>query len=219
MASMEDVIELYSSGKGWMGKLLVTPTKQPKPLFANATLALREAPAWKSVLAYDEFALVTVVMAPPPWCPPGKNWKQRHWTDHDDAHTCEWLHREGIGVSLNVAAQAAEAIARENSFHPIRDYLTSLVWDGKKRVSMFASTYLGAEIGTYHRSVSKCMLVAPVARIMEPGAKCDHMAILEGEQDKGKSSAVEALFDRGSATTLPSSAARTRPCKCVVPGV
>ena len=43
----------------WRRGLLLTPTKNPKPIFANALTALRDAPEWNGVLAYNEFALVT----------------------------------------------------------------------------------------------------------------------------------------------------------------
>lgn len=52
---------------GWRGELILTPTKQPKPLLANALIALRKAPEWHGVLAYDEFGLVTMAVKPPPW--------------------------------------------------------------------------------------------------------------------------------------------------------
>ena len=38
------------------------------------------------------------------------------------------------------------------------------------------------------------MLIAAVARIMRPGCKNDHMPILEGAQDKGKSTAIDLMF-------------------------
>jgi hypothetical protein len=53
----------------WKSKLLRSPvTGQPKPILANALLALREAPDWAGVLARDEFALVTMAMLPPRGC-------------------------------------------------------------------------------------------------------------------------------------------------------
>ncbi len=184
--------ELYG---GWKDRLLVTATKQPRPLLANALTALRDAPEWEAVLAYDEFALATVAKKPPPWQRHESNsWQERRWTDHDSALATDWLQHHGIGVPINVAAQAIEAAARDISYHPIRDYLNDLIWDGTKRVEEFAARYLGAERVPYHKAVSRCMFIAAVARVMQPGCKADYMPILEGPQDLGKSRAVETLF-------------------------
>ena len=50
----------------WKTRLLVTSTGTPRPLLANAITALREAPAWFGVLAYDEFSRETVIRSAPP---------------------------------------------------------------------------------------------------------------------------------------------------------
>jgi predicted P-loop ATPase len=179
----------------WRDDLILTATKNPKPLLANALTALRKAPEWRGVLAYDEFALVTMLMKAPPWSRhQHNNWSQTQWTDRDDALTADWLQHNGINVSVQVAATAAETVAKDNSFHPVKDYLTGLEWDGKKRIANFASDYLGADVSPYQAAVSQSMFIAGVARIMQPGCKYDTVPILEGSQGKGKSSAIEALF-------------------------
>src|SRR5262249_39332264 len=75
------------------------------------------------VLAYDEFALSTMAMQPPPWCRGANNWTPCRWADCDDVRAAEWLQCEGIDVPVGVAASAIETVAHDNSFHPIRDYL------------------------------------------------------------------------------------------------
>ena len=120
--------------------------------------------------------------------------RREQWTDRDDALTADWLQHQDIGVTVNVAAIAAETVAKDHSFHPIKDYLESLAWDGVERIANFASRYLGAEDTPYHRAVSRCLFIAAVARIMRPGCKADYVPILEGAQDKGKSTAIELLF-------------------------
>ena len=35
----------------------------------------------------------------------------------------------------------------EHAFHPVLDYLDSLVWDGKPRLDTWLTTYLGAAEG------------------------------------------------------------------------
>jgi predicted P-loop ATPase len=138
---------------GWRSDLLLTPTKQPRPLLRNAIIALRRAPEWQGVLAYDEFALATMAVKPPPWLKAQDNaWTPQLWTDRDDTLTTDWLQQQGIGVPVTVTATAVEAVAKDASFHPVRDYLTGLVWDGTERVAGLAATYLGAEATAYSRA-------------------------------------------------------------------
>jgi predicted P-loop ATPase len=108
-----------------------------------------------------------------------------------------WVIRTWAGTSGMSALPPKADIQRwpeKNSFHPIRDYLKALEWDGRKRVQDFATKYLGASGDpAYHRAVSRCLFVSAIARVMEPGVKADHVPILEGPQGVGKSSVVEEL--------------------------
>jgi hypothetical protein len=135
--------ELQNDLSGWRAALLVSAKNRPKPILANALIALREAPEWVGVLAYDEFALVTIQLEPPPWLKDEDKWTPRQWTDRDDALTADWLQHQSICIIVNVAATAAETVAKGNTFHPIKDYLERQVWDGEERIANFASRYLG----------------------------------------------------------------------------
>jgi predicted P-loop ATPase len=164
-------------------------------LLANAITALREAPAWQFVLAYDQFAMETIVSGAPPWDFKTLEWIPRAWASHDDLLTAEWLQRAGIAVNAQTAAQAVEAVARDRTFHPVIDYLSSLQHDGKARSGTWLSTCLGAEQTAYNETVGRAMLIAAVARIFQPGCKVDTVPIFEGAQGARKSTAVKALFD------------------------
>jgi hypothetical protein len=59
--------ELQELLTGWKSNLILTPTKTPKALLANAVTALRGAEEWRGVLAYNEFKLAIVMVKPPPW--------------------------------------------------------------------------------------------------------------------------------------------------------
>jgi predicted P-loop ATPase len=198
----DDIKPTKAAGKkkprrqGWADNLIVTKaTNIPKAVVANALIALRQAPEWHGVLAYDEFALVTKLMRPPPWLKhQDKSWEPKQWTDRDDVLTADWLQHQDISVATSIAAEAVETVAKDAAFHPIMDYLTDLEWDGRKRIESFAARYLGAEAKPYHDAVSRCLFIAGVARIMRPGCKADYVPIFEGVQDKGKSTAIELLF-------------------------
>jgi predicted P-loop ATPase len=87
--------------------------------------------------------------------------------------------------------------ARLNKFHPVRDYLASLVWDGTERIDKWLTTYGGVEDTEYSRAVGRLFLIAAVRRSRQPGCKFDEMVILEQEvQGTDKSSALAFLAVR-----------------------
>jgi len=159
------------------------------PVLANAIAAFRHAPEWGGVLAFNEFGFGTVVLKPAPWgvVPNGE------WTDHEDRLATEWLQRQGILVSVEVAGQAVQTAARDHPFHPVRAYLQGLKWDGDERVDRWLSSFLGAEDTEYSRAVGSRWLISAVARIFRPGAKADCCLILEGPQGIRKSTALRTL--------------------------
>jgi hypothetical protein len=69
--------------------------------------------------------------------------------------------------------------ARLNKFHPVRDYLAHLTWDGVKRIDKWLSTYGSVEDNEYSRAVGTLFLIAAVRRIQQPGCKFDEMVIFE----------------------------------------
>jgi predicted P-loop ATPase len=93
------------------------------------------------------------------------------WTDYEDHLAAEWLQRQGVLVSGEVAGQAVQTAARDHPFHPVKAYLQGLHWDGVERVDRWLSTYLGAEDTEYSRAVGSRWLISAVARIFRPGGR------------------------------------------------
>ena len=81
----------------------------------------------------------------------------------------------------------------KNRYHPIRDYLTGLKWDGTERLDTLLIDYFGAEDSIYTREAIRKMLTAAVARVMRPGVKFDLVLTLVGAQGTGKSTFVKML--------------------------
>ena len=52
----------------------------------------------------------------------------------------------GVPLRPTTCADAVMAVADENRFHPIRDYLDGLAWDGTPRLDGWLETYLGATV-------------------------------------------------------------------------
>jgi putative DNA primase/helicase len=83
--------------------------------------------------------------------------------------------------------------ARDNSFHPVRDYFESLVWDGTPRLEMWLQTYFTVNDSPYVRAIGPRWLISGAARIYSPAAKADHTLTLEGPQGRYKSEGLRAL--------------------------
>src|SRR5262249_41330144 len=77
--------------------------------------------------------------------------------------------------------------ARKYAFHPVRDYLDGLKWDGVARLDRWLVEYGGADDTEYTRAVGALMLIASVRRIRQPGCKFDEMPVWESEQGLEKS--------------------------------
>jgi predicted P-loop ATPase len=87
--------------------------------------------------------------------------------------------------------------ARQNAFHPVRDYLDALVWDGKPRVDRWLTDYAGVADTEYVRAVGALFLMAAVRRVRRPGVKFDEMLVFESpDQGTDKSSGLAVLAVR-----------------------
>ena len=85
--------------------------------------------------------------------------------------------------------------ASRNRMSPVKDYLDSLVWDGKPRME---TCLPGAADNRYNRLVARKVLTAAVARVYEPGFKWDHTLVLQGGEGLGKSTWIERLANVGT---------------------
>ena len=88
--------------------------------------------------------------------------------------TANWLQHFGVLVNSKVAGEAVQTVAKENRFHPVKDYLKSVTWDGSPRLERWLIAYLGAEETDFVRAVGTRWLVSAVARIFRPGCQWIH---------------------------------------------
>ena len=153
----------------------------------------------KGKISYNTFTRRHTVLGAMPW---NSESESRDWTDVDDAglrHYIENLY----GIKSKAAiTDAWSLVSMENSYNPVYDYLTSLKWDGIKRLETFFVDYLGADNNEYTRASTRKTLVAAVARIMNPGIKFDTVLTLVGSQGCGKSYSIKRLGGRWFSDTL-----------------
>jgi predicted P-loop ATPase len=172
----------------WRHELAMTDKGKVMVCFSNALTALRHAPPWNGVLAYNEFALRAEARAPTPW-----GGKPGPWSDTGDLLAVEWMERQGVKLHRGQVSDAIQTVAREHCFHPVHDYLDALVWDGTGRLDDWLTLYLGAEQNDYHRAVGARWMISAIARTRKPGCKADCALILESDQGRGKSTAFGIL--------------------------
>jgi putative DNA primase/helicase len=102
----------------------------------------------------------------------------------------------GLRCPTALMREAFCAASRRREFHPVRDYLGGLVWDGVPRADSILLRYAGAADTALNRALGRRWLRSCVARVLEPGCKVDTVLILVGPQGAGKSSFFRAMMPR-----------------------
>ena len=114
-------------------------------------------------------------------------------TDTDMKYIRLYLEKTYGLTSEKKIADAADLAADANSYHPIRDYLNGLVWDGKERVRYCLRHFLGTDTDNYTFQSLRLFLLGAIHRAFCPGCKFEVMLCLVGGQGAGKSTFFRLL--------------------------
>lgn len=176
----------------WLEQLDVDKHGNFRMTTDNIVKILRYDPKLKdSIGGNDLFAQKPVKTGSLPW------WKfnptDRTWNDTDDASLRYYLEKTYHIVAKGKIDDAVAYVQEQNSFHPVRDYLDSLEWDGVPRLDTLFIDYLGTHDSAYTRAVARKSITAAVNRIYVPGCKMDYMPVLVGQQGIGKSHMLSIL--------------------------
>lgn len=113
--------------------------------------------------------------------------------DEDLPHILLHFERHyGIRSEKNIV-NALRIVASEHSFHPIRDRLRGLRWDGEPRLRNALHHFLGADVNEYNEACLRVFLLGAVGRVFHPGCKAEMMLVLTGKQGCGKSTFLRFL--------------------------
>lgn len=115
--------------------------------------------------------------------------------DHDDINLKYYIATHyRFEPSKELCFEAHSFVARKHRWHPVRQYLEKLQWDGTPRLDSWLREALNASgPEAYLMAISRKVLVAAVARIYDPGCKFDYVMVLEGNQGEGKSTTLQIL--------------------------
>lgn len=105
-----------------------------------------------------------------------------------DVYQIHWYLEKNYGLKndRNIN-KAMNIVASENKYHPIRECLEKLKWDGQPRIDNLLPRYLGADHDDYTKEIMRLLMLAAIRRVYEPGCKFEIMVCLVGGQGAGKS--------------------------------
>jgi len=166
------------------GVLLSTPE--------NVRLIMENDPNLKGVFGNDLLSKRIAIFRRPFWRK--KEDRDPFWNDTDDAELRLYLSGKRYGIKgKDLITDVFKSVSAKHAFHPIRDYLNALAWDGEKRLETLFIDALGIEDSEYSRAVTKAMFVAGVQRVMEPGSYMDYTMVFIGEEGIGKSKLLDRI--------------------------
>jgi predicted P-loop ATPase len=178
---LERRLALATPERAWMVELRRSPKGDLRCTFGNLVLILTHDSNYAGTLRLDEMRGVVMLGG----------------DDLADATVSRMRvdleTRYAIQPGDAEMARAVQLVAAGNAFHPVRDFLKQLKWDGVPRLNRVATEILHVRAGSDEEANLSGLLVrrwfiSLVARPLVPGCKVDTALILEGAQGIGKSS-------------------------------
>ncbi len=186
----------------WRAEAVCTEDGRMKP---RATINFRVViqQYMRDIFRWNEFSHSVFVSARPPWVESGTSWRSRPLNENDIAQVSNFLEKKWLAPRPSETLAMITVVAEQNSYHPVRDYLGRIKWDGVPRlaggmweggtVQHMPAEYMGSPEAPIYGTFMRRWMISAVARIMQPGCKADCMIVLEGGQGEKKSSLLRTL--------------------------
>ena len=178
-----------SISTGYPEYIKVGDNGKPYQTIENCLNVLQNDEMYKGRITFNEFSNKVLL-------------DKKQWKDEDFS---QLVYHMETNYNITNEKKIRHALAIENKrnkFHPIKNYLNSLKWDGVSRLSTLFTDFLGADDNKYTRAVSTVTLCGAVARVLNPGVKFDTMPVLVGKQGVGKSTIWAKLGGEWFSDTL-----------------
>lgn len=160
-------------------------TGEMDPTIQNALLIMKNDPLLAGKVALNELSGFPTLRGPVPWRQDAKDGAL--FEDADDAGLRWYMEKYWRFKGKDKINDAVQMVLARNKYHPVRDYLQSLTWDGVERLDTVLIRYLEADNNDYVKAVTRKWMCGAVKRVMEPGCKFDYMLLIQGDQEMGKS--------------------------------
>jgi hypothetical protein len=167
-------------GNEWYAQLARTPNNKIRNTFANVCAVLRNAPEF-GALRHNEMTLTP----------------EEGGVAITDARLGAMREKIELAYGFTPAAESIAqgilTVSAERPYHPVREYLNRLHWDGRARIDTVCRDILNAEMSRINVTVVRAWFISAVARAMEPGCKVDNSLVLVGPQGIFKSTFFSIL--------------------------
>jgi len=187
----EEFGELTEEETAWTADLQMDERRKnflPSPY--NFGLIVRNDPALKGCARRDLFRGRDVVARDLPWRPMDLD---PYWTNSDDNGLIDYVSEHYSLTGKTALLDANDLAISQDCYHPVRDYLNTVIWDGTPRLDTLLIDYLGAKDTELTRAMTRKHFTAAVARVMRPGSKYDYVLTLIGPEGIGKSSLIRTM--------------------------
>lgn len=164
--------------------------KSVKQFVHNFEIVMDKDSRFAGKIRLNEFAQQLYLYGSVPW--ENEN-NCRAWSSHDDSALFSLIQADYGLKSRQDFADALKNVSMRNKFHPVRELLDSLTWDGKEHIRSLLPEYLGAEDSDYTYQVMRLWMLGAVSRVYKPGSKFDYTIILQGSQGIGKSTFLKLM--------------------------
>ncbi|MDE5936474.1 MAG: toprim domain-containing protein [Ruminococcus sp.] len=177
-----EALKRKEDNSDWKSKLTRTlTTGYVKNTLQNLELIFCNDPNYKDKVEFNELTQM-------------RTFQREDWRDVTENRMKLYLEKKySLFTSIESINQICSIIADEHSYHPIREYLNSVQWDGIHRIKSVFTDFLGATDNIYTQSVAIVTFVGAVARVFHAGIKFDTCTTLVGKQGTGKSKFIAKI--------------------------
>lgn len=173
------------------GSLDLTDNGSIKNSIENCLTVLENDPVLSGAICYNCLTERVDIVKPMGWT------KTTPAVTDTDTNYLIYYFEKNYGItSEKKIERAISIVADRHQYHPIRDYLNGLIWDGQERICHVLHHFLGAEVDDYTDQIMKLFLMGAIKRVFKPGCKFEIMLCLVGGQGAGKSTFFRFLAVR-----------------------
>lgn len=159
--------------------------KNPQLTIENFLSILENDPLLKDYLLYNEFSNAPECIS---------SGEIRRWKDEDDSWLRGYIEQNYCIYSPQKLDDALRVRFNQRRYHPVREKIQSITWDGKPRIKRFLIEWLKVDDCPYSEEVSRLIFAGGIHRAFRPGCKFEDMAVLIGKkQGEGKSTIIRWL--------------------------